>query len=126
MVKIGLKGHAEIVVETKDTARAYGSGALEVFATPAMIALMEKAALTSVQNFLDEGDFTVGTSINVKHLSATAISKKVYAESELIEIDRKRLLFSIKAFDDAGMIGEGTHERFIVNGEKFKSKTGAK
>ena len=96
-----------------------GSGALKVFATPSMVALMEKAAGESVQPFLEEGQGTVGTLMNVKHLAATPLGDTVVAETELKEVDGRRLVFSVKATDSAGVIGEGVHERFIIGNERF-------
>ncbi len=123
---IGLKGHAETVVTEQNTAAAMGSGLLPVFATPAMLALMEKAAAGSVQPLLDEGQATVGTRLEVSHLAATPVGMTVRAETELTEIDRKRLCFSVKAFAGEELIGEGRHERFIVNSERFLQKAEAK
>lgn len=116
---IGLKGKEETVVEMKDTASVFGSGAAEVYATPMMIGLMEAASMNTVKEFLPEGHTTVGTSVNIKHLSATNVGKKVWAEAELIEIDRKRLTFKVDAYDEDKKIGEGTHDRFIVDEKKF-------
>ncbi|WP_019230224.1 thioesterase family protein [Sedimentibacter sp. B4] len=118
----GLKNKEEKVVTMNDTAKVFGSGAAEVFATPMMIGLMEGAAMNAVKDYLPEGYSTVGTMINVKHLSATAVGKKVWAEAELIEVDRKRLVFKIDAYDEDKKIGEGTHERFIIEEAKFMSK----
>lgn len=118
-LSIGLKYKEEKIVKMEDTARVFGSGAAEVFATPMMIGLMEAASMNSVKNYLPEGCSTVGTMVNVKHVSATKIGKKVWAEAELIEIDRKRLVFKVSAYDEDKMIGEGTHERFVINDEKF-------
>ena len=126
MLSTGIKGEKSVEVVYENTAAALGSGLLEVFATPAMIALMENTACTSVAGELGEGEGTVGTLLNVKHLSATPVGMTVRCESELIEVDRKRLVFDVKAYDDAGLIGEGIHERFIINNEKFMSKTQAK
>ncbi|MCR4842436.1 MAG: thioesterase family protein [Eubacterium sp.] len=103
-----------------------GSGLLDVYATPMMIALMENVASTGVAEYLEEGQGTVGTKINVDHVSATPIGMKVTVEAELVEVDRRRLVFSVKAFDEAGLIGEGTHERFIIDNEKFFSKAQGK
>ncbi len=122
----GIKGRTEIVVTPKESAKTLGSGLLEVYATPAMIALMEGCASQSVAPYLEEGFGTVGTALNVKHLSATPMGMKVYCESELTEVDGRRLVFSVKAYDEAGLIGEGTHERFIINNEKFLAKVNAK
>lgn len=126
MLEVGIKGNDEIKVVAENTAKSVGSGMLEVFATPAMIALMEKTASESVMPYLDEGEGTVGISLNVRHVSATPIGLTVFCESELVEIDRKRLVFSVKASDEKGLIGEGTHERFVINNEKFMEKTIAK
>ena len=122
----GIKGKQELTISEKDTARVYGSGSLEVFGTPAMIALMEKTALTSIEPFLDEGEGSVGTALDVKHTSATPVGMKVVCESELIEVDRKRLTFRVRARDVAGAIGEGTHERFVIVNDKFMEKANAK
>lgn len=118
-LQIGIKNKEEKIVTENDTASALGSGAANVFSTPMMIALMEAAALKSVKKILPEGHNTVGISVNIKHLSATAVGKKVWAESELIEVDRKRLVFKVEAFDEDKKIGEGIHERFIIDESKF-------
>ncbi|WP_404988867.1 thioesterase family protein [Clostridium culturomicium] len=122
-MEIGIAGKQEIVVTKELTAEVIGSGLLPVYATPSMIALMENTASKSVEEFLEEGQGTVGTSLNIKHLSATAVGKAVTCESKLIEVDRKRLVFEVKAFDEAGLIGEGIHERFIIDNKKFMEKT---
>ena len=122
MLEIGIKGRAEPVVGDDNTAKAIGSGELMVFATPAMIALAEQAAWTSVAKELAEGEGTVGTRIAMTHIAPSFPGNRVYCESELIEIDRKRLVFLVKAFDGDKKIGEGTHERFIISNEKFLSK----
>ena len=122
MLEPGVRGAAEVTVVPENTAAAAGSGALPVFATPCMIALMEKAAMNSVQPFLDEGQGTVGTRIDVSHLAATPVGMAVRAETELTAIDRRRLTFSVKAFADGELIGEGTHERFIVESARFLQK----
>jgi predicted thioesterase len=103
-----------------------GSGELEVYATPAMVALMEKAAWTSVAPHLDEGQGTVGVSMNIKHLSATPLGMTVTAKSTLTAIDRRKLTFTVEAFDESGKIGEGTHERFIVDNRSFQEKADGK
>lgn len=122
-MEIGTKNTKQITVEEKDTALSYGSGTLKVFATPAMIALMENTAMNAVSAYLEEGQATVGTEINVNHLSATPVGGTVTCEAELAEIDGRRLVFNVRAFDDKGIIGEGTHQRFIVKTEKFLAKT---
>ncbi len=122
MLETGIKGTQKITVDSTNTASKYKSGHLDVFATPAMIALMEYTASESVAPFMEEGMDTVGTHIDVSHIKATPIGKEVICTSELIEIDRKRLVFKVKASDETGIIGTGTHERFIINVEKFLSK----
>lgn len=125
-LELGIKGSARCTVTDKDTAKALGSGGLDVLSTPIMVSLMENAALTSVRPYLDEGMDTVGTRLDISHDSATPVGMDAWAESELIEIDRRRLVFSVKAYDSAGLIGKGTHERFIVDMEKFTAKCYAK
>ena len=120
-----LKGlhHSEtLVVEHKDTAAVYGSGALEVFATPAMIALMEKTCLESVADKIGEGNTTVGIAVNIKHLKASPVGSTIRCDAEIVEVDRRRLVFSVKCFEDETLVGEGTHERFVVDSQKFMSK----
>jgi len=126
MLKAGIRGEQSVEVVYENTATAVGSGVLRVFATPCMLALMEKTACDSVMPYLDEGDGTVGTQVNIRHLAATPIGMTVRCESELLEVDGRRLVFDVKAYDEAGLIGEGTHERFIVNNEKFQGKADAK
>lgn len=126
MVTVGIKGRQELKVSEEYSAVAMGSGTLSVFATPAMVALMEKTAWMSVADHLEEGMGSVGTLLDIKHLAATPIGMKVYCESELVEMDGRRLTFSLKAFDEQGLIGEGRHERFVVDNLKFQQKTDAK
>ena len=121
----GIKGSSGCTVTLADTAKALGSGGLDVLSTPKLIALMENAALTAVRPYLEEGTDTVGTRLEVSHLAATPVGMAVRAEAELIEIDRRRLVFSVKAWDEAELIGEGRHERFIVQTEKFLAKCSA-
>ncbi len=122
MLQPGLKGTAETIVVFENTAAAVGSGAAEVFATPSMIALMEKASLEMVQPFLAEGEGTVGTAISVTHDAATPIGKTVIAESELVEVDRRKLTFRVQARCGDQILGKGTHTRFIIDSEKFMKK----
>jgi len=121
-LQTGLLGEIRVVVNERDTAIAHGSGGVPVFATPAMIALMENAALTSVARYLSEGNTTVGIKISSTHSAATPVGMEVTAKSELMEIDGKRLVFRVEAFDEVGRIGEGIHERFIINTDKFMKK----
>ena len=125
-MEIGIKGRAETVVNHENAAKFVGSGELEVFATPQMIALMEQAAASSVAGELGEGQGTVGTLLNVSHDAATPLGMKVWAETELVEVDRRRLVFDVKAYDECGLIGQGKHERFIIQNDKFLAKVNAK
>ncbi len=121
-MQIGTKGFIELLVTEENTARHMGSGTLDVLATPAMIALMERTAWESVQGQLDDGYCTVGTALHVQHLSATPVGMKVHCESELVGAAGRKLTFTVKAYDEAGLIGEGTHERVIVYSDRFQHK----
>lgn len=118
----GLRYSEELVVEHKDTAAVYGSGALEVFATPAMIALMEKTCLMGVCDKIGEGHTTVGIAVNIKHLKASPVGATIRCEAELTEVDRRRLVFKVQCFEGETLVGEGIHERFVVESAKFMSK----
>ena len=118
----GLCHSEQLVVEHKDTAAVYGSGALGVFATPAMIALMEKTCLMGVCDQIGEGNTTVGIAVNIKHLKASPVGATIRCEAELVEVDRRRLVFEVKCYEGETLIGEGIHERFVVESEKFMSK----
>ena len=125
-IPVGIKGRAEDVVRAENTAQAMGSGTLPVFATPAMTALMEKAAWTSLAPYLSEGESTVGTRLEITHDSASPLGMQVWAESEVTEVDRKRIVLKVAAYDQKGLIGQGVHERFIVTDDRFLSKAGQK
>ncbi len=125
-LKTGIKGKSETAVTKELCADAWGSGGLPVYATPAMIALMENTAWASVEPCMEEGRSTVGTKLDVSHLSASPVGAHITCESELIDVDGRRLVFRVNASDDAGPIGEGLHERFIINTEKFMARTEAK
>ena len=118
----GLRHTEWLVVLPQDTAAVYGSGALEVFATPAMIALMEKTCLMSVCDKIGEGNTTVGIAVNIKHLKASPVGSTIRCVAELVEVDRRRLVFSVKCFENETLIGEGIHERFVVDSAKFMGK----
>lgn len=122
MLETGLKYSESTIVDNSNTAKTIGSGGLDVFATPMMIALIEKAARKCVQPELDANSSTVGTLVNVTHDRASKLGSKITATAELTEIDRRRLVFSVVAEDEKGVIGKGTHERFIVDVDKFMSK----
>lgn len=126
MLEIGIKGNAAAICGQKNCAASVGSGELEVFATPSMITLMEEAAYRSVSPYLQEGQTTVGTHLDVAHSSATPIGMSIRCESELVEIDGRKLVFKVVAYDECGKVGEGRHERFIVDGARFMQKTTAK
>lgn len=122
MLEVGLKYESRLTVGAENTALVLGSGDMEVLATPAMVALMENAAMKAVADYLPEGSTTVGIEISTSHLKASAVGAKVVAEAILEEVDGRRLKFSLKAWDDTGVIGEGIHTRFIVDRERFLSK----
>lgn len=126
MLEIGIKGYQEFVVAEKDTAKVHKSGTLDVLATPALVALMEETAWKSVAEQLEQGKGTVGIKMYVDHLAPTPIGMKVWCESILEEIDGRKLVFSITAYDETGKIGEGRHDRFIIEEEKFQKKADSK
>lgn len=126
MLMTGIKGHQEIMVTEELTAAHLGSGSLKVYATPAMISLMENTAYQSVADYLEEGCGTVGTALDVKHVAATPVGMRVTCETELIKVEGRALTFRVCAKDECGLIGEGIHERFIISEEKFQSKTNSK
>ena len=126
MLETGIKGQQELTVTLDKCAGALGSGNLDGFATPAMIALIEETAWRSVAPFLDPGQGTVGTKLEISHLAATPLGMKVSCRTELTEVDRRRLVFKAEVFDASGKVGEGTHERFIVENEKFLSRARSK
>ena len=122
MIQTGLTCKKKITVTPEMTAAAMGSGALEVLATPSMIALMEGTAQEAVQNLLEDGQVTVGTRIDVRHLAATPVGMEVTCTAEVTEVDRRRIVFTVKAKDEKEVIGEGIHERFVIDNEKFFAK----
>ena len=118
-MELGIKGKKERIIPYEQTAEYISSGLLPVFATPCMIQFMEETARVSVKPYLAEGQSTVGTSVNIKHLASTFVGCKVTCESELVEVDRRRLVFYVKVYDDKELLGEGQHERFIIDNAKF-------
>lgn len=126
MLEVGIKGKREITVTEEVMAKAVGSGELNVYATPAMIALMEETAYKSVAGELEDGMGSVGTKMEVTHVSATPLGMRVTCETELVQVDGRKLVFSVKAYDEKGLIGEGMHERFVVQNEKFQAKADSK
>ncbi|MCL6087836.1 MAG: thioesterase family protein [Actinobacteria bacterium] len=125
-LKIGLNAQAITNVTEDNTALKFGSGSVKVFATPAMIGLMEKAAINTVDSLLPEGLATVGTHIDVSHLAATPLGMIIIAKAELIEIQGKKLKFKVEAFDEVEKIGEGFHLRYIIKLEDFLGRTNKK
>lgn len=125
-MNIGIKEVCIEKVTEEKTAAAVGSGTLPVYASPAMAALIEKTCMRCAAKELEKGMTTVGISLNLRHLSPTPIGMLVRCESELVEIDRRRLKFAVKVYDEADLIGEGIHERFAVDSEAFTAKANAK
>ncbi len=125
-IKTGIRGRSEAIVSAENTAKSYGSGFLDVFSTPHLVALMEEACHSSLVPYMEEGTDTVGTKVELAHLAATPIGMKVWAESTLTKVDGRMLEFEVKAYDDAGLIGEGTHQRFIIKPGKFMAKAAEK
>lgn len=121
-LQTGITLRLEQTVMPADSARAFGSGLVDVFATPAMIALMEKTSLQLVVPFLAVGENTVGTHVDVKHLKATPIGKKVWCDSTLETIEGGKLVFRVEAYDERGLIGSGTHTRYVIDEARFLSQ----
>ena len=120
---VGLKGKVNSTVEREDTAQEVGSGSLLVYATPCMVALMEGAACEAIADAIPEGKTSVGIELNISHVSATPVGLDVYAEAELTALDKNILTFPVHAYDESGLIGEGTHKRAVVTAQKFLEKT---
>ena len=125
-IEVGRKGRAETTVTEQNTAAAVGSGSLPVFATPMMTALMEQAACAALDGALEPGETTVGTRLEITHDAATPVGSAVRAEAEVTAVDRRKITFAVRAFDAAGPIGQGVHERFVVRSEPFLAKAEAR
>jgi fluoroacetyl-CoA thioesterase len=121
-LSIGLKGHAELVVAEEHTAPRVGSGRVHVLATPVMINLFEAAALAAIEPLLPEGYQSLGTRLDISHIAATPVGMRVVADAEVIKIDGRLVLFRVSARDEKDLIGEGTHERVVVNLERFDKR----
>lgn len=119
----GLRGETEIVVGTRDTAPHVGSGKIKVLATPVMVNMMEEAALNAVEGLLPAGHQTVGIRLDITHIAATPVGMRVTAHAELTKIDGRKLTFRVSARDERDLIGEGLHERIIVNVDRFDKRT---
>ncbi|MBQ4410008.1 MAG: thioesterase [Firmicutes bacterium] len=126
MLRVGIKGNLERTVTQELTAEALGSGLLPVFATPAAVALAEETAWKSVAGELEEGQGTVGTLMELAHIAATPLGMKVRCETELVEVDRRKLVFTVKIYDEKEKVADGRHERFIIDNAKFLSKAEGK
>ncbi|MBR0050513.1 MAG: thioesterase [Firmicutes bacterium] len=126
MLSVGIKGNLERTVTQELTAEALGSGLLPVFATPAAVALAEETAWKSVAGELEEGQGTVGTLMELAHIAATPLGMKVHCETELVEVDRRKLVFTVKIYDEKEKVADGRHERFIIDNAKFLSKAEGK
>ena len=125
-ITVGMKAEVGTLVEREDTAKEVGSGDLLVYATPCMVALMEGAACEAIAEALPDTQTTVGIALNIEHISATPVGLDVRAEAEVTAVDGKVITFSVRAFDEVGEIGNGTHKRVIVNTQKFLDKAYAK
>lgn len=121
-ITVGLKGERAFVVEEKHTAYHLGSGGVHVFSTPSMVSLMEGAAVNAIDPLLPDGQMSVGIEISAKHLAATPIGKRVRAEAEVIDVDKRRVMFTIKAWDEHELIGEATHTRFIIDLDRYTQR----
>ncbi len=122
MLEKGLSASSSVTVVAENTAAQMGSGDLAVFATPAMVALMENAAMRAVAPHLAEGETTVGAEMNTTHLKPTGMGRVVTATAILTEVEGRKLTFTVGARDEEGLLGEGVHVRFIVQRERFMSK----
>jgi predicted thioesterase len=125
-LKPGLTGTAEILVGTRDTAPHVGSGKIKVLATPVMVGLMEEAALNAVEGLLPPGHQTVGTRLDITHVAATPVGLRVTAGAEVVRVESRRLTFRVWADDESERIGEGTHERIVVDVSRFDKRAQAK
>ena len=126
VIEVGVKGEVSTLVEREDTAKEVGSGSLLVYATPCMVALMEGAACEAIAEALPEEKTSVGIELNISHLSATPVGLEVRAEAEVTAVEGSVITFAVTAYDEAGMIGEGTHKRAIVSTQRFLDKTYSK
>lgn len=124
MLRMGLIGEAITTVTEEQSALSMGSGNLRVFATPAMIALMEAAAVAAIDPTLEEDRASVGIEINVRHVAATPLGERVTAMAEITRIDGKRITCEVRAWDENSLIGEGTHTRYIIDIDRFMEKLG--
>ncbi len=125
-IRIGTRAEVSTQVEREDTAAEVGSGSLLVYATPCMVALMEGAACEAIRDFLEEGQTSVGTELCITHSSATPVGMEVRAQAEITAVDGRVVTFAVQAYDEAGLIGEGTHKRAVITSQRFLDKVYAK
>lgn len=121
-ITIGLVGEQTTTVTETLTAQTFGSGSLPVYATPALIALMEAASVAAINQLLPADQTSVGTSISIKHLAASALGQTIRARAEVTQIEGRQITFTVQAWDSKQLIGEGTHVRFIVDIERFMKR----
>lgn len=126
MINVGLTGKAQSIVTNENTAKTMKSGSLDVYATPALVALMEQAACNALEDKLEKGTTTVGIKMDVQHIAATPLGLNVSAKASVIEVDERKIIFHVEAFDDKELIGKAVHSRFIVKTDKFMDKANAK
>lgn len=124
LIQVGIIREDQRVVEEENTALAMGSGDLSVYATPALVAFVEYTAKELARKFLDESETTVGIKMDVNHIKASKVGAAIHSKAEIIEVDGKKIKFKVEAYDGGTLIGFGTHERFIVDKNKFMSKLG--
>ncbi|AEE15285.1 thioesterase superfamily protein [Thermodesulfobium narugense DSM 14796] len=122
MIEVGLNAEIETIVTDNDTAAFYGSGLVNVLSTPRIVSLLEGAAVEAIKNNLASGETSVGTLINIEHIAPTPVGMKVWASAKLIRVDGRRLIFEVLARDEVEQVARGTHERFIVNFDRFIKK----
>lgn len=125
-ITVGMKGEARTMAEREDTALEVGSGSLLVYATPCMVALMEGAACEAIAEALPEEKTSVGTYLDINHISATPVGLEVWAEAEVTAVEGSMITFQVTAYDEAGKIGEGTHKRAVIHTQRFLDKTYSK
>lgn len=125
-LRIPMYGEARTRVSEENIALRYGSGSVDVFGTPAMIALMEEAAVKAVDNKLPAGYATVGTELNIRHMAATPMGLNITVSAELVKVDGRKLTFKVEAFDELEKIGEGSHQRYVIELERFRNKASEK
>jgi predicted thioesterase len=118
-VQVGMKGQAAVTVDQSNTAAALGSGSVPSFGTPALVALIERAAVNAIRNRLEEGQETVGVQVSIRHTAPTPVGKRVRAEATVTGVEGRRITFNVTAADSSGSVGDGTHERVIIDREQF-------